>query len=82
LYIRTVQTTAAEIAKFDKGRPTKGGIVIVPKDAKKAPAKSVVAFAKSFADSNKVLYSVEFLFSAVMRQELDYEIGIITDITV
>ena len=51
------------------------------KEAKKAPAKAVVSFAKCH-EGGQGLYSVEFLFSAVMRQEIDYGVGVLSHLTI
>jgi len=77
----TLLTTAAEVTKFDKGQHSKGGIVLVHKDVKKAPAKAIVAFAKEFEES-KGLYTVEFLFSAIMRQQIDFDTGLVSHIAI
>ena len=79
-----IQTTGTEISKFEKQKGDNhkaGGIVIVSKEAKKAPAKAVVSFAKCH-EGGQGLYSVEFLFSAVMRQEIDYGVGVLSHLTI
>jgi hypothetical protein len=81
-----LQTTPGEIAKFEKTQSAKGarGVVIVAGDAKKAPVKAVMSFARAHATRGGAqgLYSVEFLFSAVMRQEIDYSVGLVPQIQI
>ena len=57
--------------------------MVVGKGETRTPAKAVVSFAQEFfAHGSQGIYTIEFLFSACMRQEVDYSVGIATQIKI